>query len=142
MSLNTSKANVNRSNKLCEHRKPKPGNETLEVARPVTDTKTRVLPVDGNFSFTAPTCHCDVTVPTPSSGILCIYVIITHKYLRAFGDETSLLPNDSMRALGDETSPLPNDSMRPCLNKSRFYLVYKLYILTVSAFFMYKRNLQ
>ena len=30
----------------------------------------------------------------------------------------------------------------PCLSKSRFYLVYKLYILTVSTFCIYTRNLQ
>ena len=64
------------------------------------------------------------------------------KYLRALGDETSSLPNDSMWAFGNETSSLPNDSMRSCSSKPIFYLVYELYILTVSTIFIYKRNLQ
>ena len=50
--------------------------------------------------------------------IFCLYVILTISYLRA---QTI------------ETSSLPTDSSRPSSSKSRFFLVYWLYIWTVST---------
>ena len=110
MSMNTSKANVNRSNKLCEHGMLKTENEPLEVARRATDNKTRVPPVDGDFSFQV---LPPVIMTSQYPNLLLVFSAFTPlptKYLRAFGDETSSFPNDSIRTFGDETSLLPNYS--------------------------------
>ena len=62
------------------------------------------------------------------------------KYLRVFCNETSSLSNDSMQAFSDERHHYPTISCGPCLSKWRFYLVYKLYILTLSTFCIYTRG--
>ena len=47
-----------------------------------------------------------------------------------------------MRAFSDETSSLPNDSMRPLFEQIEILSGIQPYILTVSTFCIYTRNLQ
>ena len=89
--------------------------EAVEIFQKTYKVHTQVTPY-----------YCDITIPISPSDTFCFYIItLTH-----------------LQACNKETSSLPRDTVQPCSRKSKFFLVYKSHILTISTSFIYMRKLQ